>query len=290
MQGISVRQRQTVVEQLEERSLLSAPWPAPIPAAGLSGVTLRVGQTVAKPAAPVSSPLVIFQILGSSSPNGPFSDTMQVVPGQTVYYEVLGGLASVGTSNIIGSYAITIKTKTAHPKVRGLFYDGINSLNFNLLGSAGNPFQVNFNDAALAANPTTGDDYRMGIGAQPGIPTGNQLLDVRPVQRAGGFAGAAGMELILSGSFTVAANAPAGAISQITGTWGTSCGGFAINCNPATGSGSTKLIISPGSEHGASPFASFATLKLITPANAAPLARGAVPASQALPRKEPLLF
>ncbi|MGA2499560.1 MAG: hypothetical protein ABSH20_17625, partial [Tepidisphaeraceae bacterium] len=225
---------------MEGRFLLSAEWPvlhessfsdvarhvAPVAAKGAAPANhavagVRSGQSVrrlpaAKPSSqPVSSPLVNIEILGSASPNGPFVNSLHVSPGQTVYYEVLGELASIGTVNIqapavntlvAGGKTNTINSKTAHSGVGGPFYDGINSLSFNLVDGAANPIQVSFNAASLATNPSTGDNYSAGIGARPGIARGKQLFDVRPIQRAGVFAGAVSMELILSGSFKVAAN------------------------------------------------------------------------------------
>jgi hypothetical protein len=44
--------------------------------------------------------------------------------------------------------------------------------------------------------------------------------------------------------------------------WGDVAGGFAINCNPANGGGSTKLVITPSTETGANPLVGFAALVL----------------------------
>ena len=219
-----------------------------------------------------SAPLIQISILASATPNGTYTSSLQVQAGETVYYEVLAQLAPVGTSNTQGSVTRTIKTKTAHPGIGTILYDGINSLSFNLADRASNPVQVNFAKDALATNPSTGDSWAAAIDASTGAAHGGQLLGVIAGQRPGGFAGAAGAEAVLTGSFTVAANAPFGKTSTIAGAWGGIDCGLGINSNPATGMGSTKIFATAATENGPSPLLGFAPLTLTTAS--APHTRG----------------
>jgi hypothetical protein len=210
---------------------------------GVDGAAAQTTLTVTIP----PQPLVHITILGSTNPSGPFSPNVQVSPGQSVYYQVLEQLAPVGTAN--GSKTIT--SLTAHPATLPppTGYDGAGSLSFNLLESGG--FGGSFATAALATNPTTGDDWTKGPGASPGTASGSSIGSVRPIQGNGIFAGAVTAEAILTGSFAVASNASAGANGSIGGAWTSGgSGSFQINSNPADGTGGSKVFITGGDPNG----------------------------------------
>jgi len=198
--------------------------------------------------------LVEVKVLGSTNQAGPFTDVVVASPGQTVYYQTVVQLAAVGATN--GTR--TIATRTPRPTVATLGYDGIGGLSFTLTADSGVSFS---SDAAISST----DGWTSGLGAGPGTRTSvnggtnNRLLDVRPVQTTGGFAGANYDSLMLTGSF-VAGSANA----QIAAAYGTINGGFSYNSNTSTGANTigNKPTIAAGSEPS---LVSFASLTVAVP-------------------------
>jgi hypothetical protein len=218
--------------------------------------------TPAIPAPVVSSPLVHVHILASATLNGTYMSSLTVTPGEKVYYEVFAELSKVGTTHVVGTNTLQILHKTHHPGVGTLNYDGIGSLSFNLVDSG--EFTGTFGAAALATNPTTGDNYDGFVSASNGAPDGAELLGVRGIQAPGRFAGATEFEEVLTGTFTVASNAKTGSVSHIQGKWGSEAGAIAINSNPKTGEDSTKVLITSATESSGNPLVVFAPFSLRT--------------------------
>ncbi len=201
---------------------------------------------------PPSQPLVNIQILASASPNGPFTSSLVVSPSETLYYEVVGQIAPVGTTN--GSYTITSLTSA----------DGINSLSFNLLNPASGTLPISFASSTLATpstNPAAAFSWAYlsssnGIPQSVGNGTNNQLTGVRPVHWPGVFSAALAPDPILLGSFTVGSSVAPGGTSQITGSYGGTPGGFKIN------NGANTIFITSTTENSGSPLMGFSPLTL----------------------------
>jgi hypothetical protein len=183
------------------------------------------------------------QILASSTQNGTYTTSLVVTPGQTVYYEVVGQLAPVGTSNTKG----TINTITSA--------DGANSLSYTLTDSTSNPVQISFNSDAALQSGFTG-----GSGANAGTASGNSLTLVRPIQAPGVQAGGLTQTLIETGTFLVSAAAPAGSTGVVTGSYAGKATGLKINA----GANSVLLV---NSDSASDPVLGFAPLTLTTAAD-----------------------
>ncbi len=172
-----------------------------------------------------SLPLYNIQILASANQNGPYSSSLNVVPGGTYYFEAVGQLAPIGTSNTQGT-----TTKTITSEVAGV--DGANSLSLNLLDLGSSAIPISFSTATLASastTPSSAADWDAGTGASPGTPTStgggnlNELLNARPIHAPGVFtgvnAGAAGSEVIEFGTFVVASSVAPGSAAQVAGSF-----------------------------------------------------------------------
>jgi endonuclease/exonuclease/phosphatase family metal-dependent hydrolase len=213
----------------------------------LSGAPVTASLTVTPP----PPPLVNIQILASASPSGPFTSSLVVSPSETLYYEVVGQLAPIGTTN--GSYTITSLTAA----------DGINSLSFNLLDPATDTLPISFVTSTLATpstNPPAASSWD-NFTSNPGTPTSvggaslNELSDVRPAHAPSVYTGALAPDVILLGSVQVASSLPPGASSQITGSFGGTNGLIKINNGAA-------VIITSTTESSDSPIVGFAPLTL----------------------------
>jgi endonuclease/exonuclease/phosphatase family metal-dependent hydrolase len=215
----------------------------------LSNNPLSVTLTVTPP----SLPFVDLEILASASPTGPFVSSLSVTPAETVYFEVVGQLAPVGTTN--GTHTITSLTSV----------DGINSLSFDLLDSDVSTLPISFISSILATQSTTpaaAASWSAGISAGTGAPqsvdggTDNELTNVRPSHAPGVFTAGSAADVIELGSFTVASSAAQGGTSQITGSFGGVTSGFQIN------NGSQKLFLSNDTENSPNPLMSISPVSL----------------------------
>ena len=184
------------------------------------------------------APLINLSIQGSIDGGNTFSSTLNVSAGQSIAIQVLGQLAPVGTSN---SHANTTSI------VSGT--DGINSLAFNLIDSAGGAFNV--------ASLTLGSGWNGGSGFGVGTVSGNTLSDVRPIQAPGVFAGATSPSVLLTGTFTVGSFSGS-STETLGGAWattGTTSGAFKID------SGSSKVITTT-TEASTDPYVGYSPLTL----------------------------
>ncbi len=214
---------------------------------GLAAVALVLGLSASTATA---GPLITLSVEGSTSPGGPFSSSLTVQADTTYYYEVLIQMSAIGT--VDGTHTINSLVQNV---------DGNNSLSFNLNDTGTSPVPISFNGSGALTN-----GYQNGIGAQGGTPTGNNLIDARPIQSPGVFVGVpstlsapAAMPpplLVMTGTFTTG-SVVSGLSSIIDGSFYGSTSSIKINDGGA-------VIISSSSENGASPIVGYEGLTLKT--------------------------
>lgn len=180
-----------------------------------------------------AAPLYLESVLGSATPGGPYTSTLSVTPGETVYFEVVGKFAPIGTTNAGTSSTITSITPAPNKSTTG--YDGVNSASYNLTAS-GN-FTGVFTGATLTTTP---DNWAGSLGSSAGTPTGATLTAARPINAPGIYAGA-GSTQFETGMFVVAAGA--NGTATIVGNPGGDSSFLEFNTNPSTGTGGTKLQV-----------------------------------------------
>lgn len=145
-----------------------------------------------------------------------------VTPGQTVNYRLTAQMAPVGTTNsaqslpdddVLGHLRMISELDPAQ--------DGINAVRLNIFQRTSAAIQVDF-----TAPATLDSLFNMGTGRSPGTlaPRGNgfnNLVDFRAIGGGGAFAGRGldGPITLATGSFSVAADAPLGATSEILMDW-----------------------------------------------------------------------
>jgi hypothetical protein len=203
-----------------------------------------------------ADPLYNISILASTSQNGPYTSSLEVQPGQTYYYEVVGQVAPIGTVN--GPRTITSQSAA----------DGANSLSVNILANGSNPIQIGFNSSALALTSTIPSSVADWNGA-PGFSAGtiadngggmhNAINLARPIHAAGVVSGGLSPDVILFGSFTVdSAPLGPGLLSLVTPSFGGVASTFKYN------SAANTAFVSSSTENGATPYLGFAPLTLTT--------------------------
>jgi hypothetical protein len=193
-----------------------------------------------------SAPLVYLYLVGRQAGSvASFSRSVQVVPGDTVEYQVLFQMAPLGTSN-------TQYTSGGIPTTRTLQYwkaarAGGNSMSLDLFQNPNDPVQIDLHPATLNEDPSPqlNDSWASGTGANAGRLVSragsqfNDLIGIRPIHAPGVFTGvdvnnSSYLEVVLSGTFTIP-QAVSGEGSMVRLRWGTTntltSGGFAINGN-----------------------------------------------------------
>lgn len=174
--------------------------------------------------AAMAAPLVNLSILGSTTNGGSYTGSLSVTAGETIYYEVVGQMSPVGTTNSFASKTITSLTPST---------DGISSLSYILQDAGANPIQISFNsDAALGNGFQSGTGAKAGTLASLGGGTNNELTTIRPIEPNGTYVGVSAANtpapiVIETGSFVV--DAVGGSGSQVAVSWGGTGSGFKIN-------------------------------------------------------------
>jgi autotransporter-associated beta strand protein len=177
-----------------------------------------------------ATPLVDMSILASPTPNGTYTNSLTVTPGETVYFEVTGEIAPVGTAD----NGKTITSLTPAPN-GDTGYDGIDSMSFTL--TDGGNFTGNFTASALKS------EWSQQLGNSPGTGLNTSTLTgVRPINATGVYDGAIAPTVFVTGNFTIPSGAGAGMTSTITGKFGGTSSFFNFNTNPSTG-------ITPTADH-----------------------------------------
>jgi hypothetical protein len=169
----------------------------------------------------LAAPFCQLSILGSTSPSGPYTSTLTVTPGETIYYEVqLLALTSVGSTYT--NTSITVAGATIGSS------DGVNSLaSLDLLQTAANGVALSFNSTTTGTGGSVGGGiiaggFDGGTGVSGGAPMARgatgyfDLQGVRLVQATGTQVLPQTALNILSGSFTVMA-ATSGGAAQLSG-------------------------------------------------------------------------
>jgi len=134
-----------------------------------------------------AQPLVSVFIQGNTNGGSNYTSSLAVLPGQTVFYEVLEQIAAPGSSNsngYNGPPAIVLGTQTSA--------DGVNSMSLNLTDTAG----------ATLAQPALASSWQSGTGFTAGTASGNTVSGVFGIQSPGTFVGGTSPSVILTGSFT----------------------------------------------------------------------------------------
>lgn len=203
-------------------------------------------------AAPLVNLSLVGRVVGSGSA---FSSQLNNIPsGTQVEYQLIADVAPVGT--VRG--AITINSLTKSQATTG---DGVNNLKIDLVTVLGGGGVVTFGaGGTLNGDPDatlTGDSWANGTGASGGVPTGNDLLGVRPAHSTG-LQSAIDPEVVMTGQFTFTGNAD---LMTVVGMRWASGGAGSGKVN----GGANNLIISASSEGGADPFVSYAPLQLNVP-------------------------
>jgi hypothetical protein len=188
---------------------------------------------------------VDVQVLGNTNGGSTYSSSVNVTPGQTVFYEVVEQLAAPGVSN-------TIKGYTLGTQVSGT--DGVNSLSLNL----------NDADGAILSTPTLVNGWSGANGTSPGSVSGESITGINAAQGAGVFVGATSPSQILTGSFVAGSSAT----DKFSGSWnfgGAGGGTGGVKVLTTTGSKSLSLGGAPGaSEASADPYVGYSPLTLFT--------------------------
>jgi hypothetical protein len=191
----------------------------------------------------MAAPLVDVSILGSTTNGGTYTGSLTVSAGETIYYEVVGQMAPVGT--VDGTKSITSLTAGT---------DGISSLSYNLLDAGTNPIQISFNsDAALPAMFQGTSNTAGGLTSVSG-GSNNEVAGARPILVVGDpLVGVGSNALIESGSFVV--DSVSDTSSQVVATFAGSFSGFKLN-------GGTPLTATSTTEGGANPYFGYTPLTL----------------------------
>jgi hypothetical protein len=185
---------------------------------------------------------VDLTLLGSTSATGPYTSSLTVNAGETIYYEVEVELAPVGTVD---------GTHTIKSKVNGT--DGVNSLSLNLTGVGSIP--VTFTTPTVA---TSWSGISAGLSA--GTPSTDGVNGIRVGQAPGVYTGANSESIVLTGSFTTGSSLAHNLNSVITMDFNGATSGFRYN------DGTTAFMTS-SSEGGANPYAGYVGLTLTTAAS-----------------------
>jgi hypothetical protein len=209
--------------------------------------------------APVSvqaSSFFNMRLVASTDVNGPYSPTVAVNPGQTVYYQLMGAMAPLGTVNVQGATARTINSL-----VPGT--DGALSFWADLFQTAGAGIQVDFQSVGVLA--TYPHDWSAGLGSN-----GGQLLarpstaynDLSAVRgQAATVFGAITEEVTMTGSFVVGTVVNDDELDMrwtTNTTVGTRTAALKIN-------GNVGVPVTQATETGADPFIGFTPLTLQVP-------------------------
>ena len=178
-----------------------------------------------------AAPFLTARLLGSTSAGGPFTSSVNVTAGDTVFYQVQITLGNEGASNATTGTTI-VNWVPSNGSVSPTA--GLQSLLFSLTQSAGDGIQSNFS-AGAAGTTTGGGTWGAGLGSQVGTPTArgngnNNLVNVRLFRESGNFDGVAGAPVasgqadpspavletlgIANGSFTIATGGTSGTVNM----------------------------------------------------------------------------
>ena len=196
-------------------------------AAGAVGVTANSAS---------AAPFLTASLLGSTAgPGGPFTSSLNVTSGQTVFYQVQITLGAQGSNNASATSTPIVNWVPSNGATAPTA--GLQSLLFSLTQSAGDSIQSNFSTAA-AGTSTGGGTWGLGPGSSAGTPTtrgngNNNLTNVRLFRESGNFDGVAGTPVangeatgsesletltIATGSFTIASSGASGQVKiDLTG-------------------------------------------------------------------------
>jgi hypothetical protein len=199
---------------------------AALAAAGVAGLAGSTAQ---------AAPFLTARLLGSTSAGGPFTSSVNVGAGDTVFYQVQITLGAEGASNSTTGTTIVnwVPSNGSTSPTSGL-----QSLLFSLTQSSGDGIQSNF-ASGVAGTSTGGATWGGGVGSTVGTPTArgngnNNLLNVRLFRPSGDFDGVAGAPVaagqadpspavletlaIANGSFTIASSGASGTVKlDLTG-------------------------------------------------------------------------
>jgi len=144
---------------------------------------------------------VTASLLGSHSAGGPFTSSLSVAPGDTVFYQIHAQLAPQGTTNSSQSAnnGTIADWKISHDAPSTTFQtSGLSAIRFTIDQAAADPIQVNL-ATPVAATTTNNLSWSSGVGATGGTPTANRganndLVNVLLTRSAGEFDGIAGTD------------------------------------------------------------------------------------------------
>jgi len=181
-----------------------------------------------------AAPYVTVSLLGSHNVGGPYTSSLSVAPGDTIFYQVHAQLAPQGTTN--ASQSATNGTindwKISKDAPTGTqITSGLGSIRYTIDQAAADPIQVNLTTPVTAGN--TGNDSWAGTGSSLGTPTArgngnNDLVNVLMTRAGSGeFDGIAGVDspagtanpqetledlIISTGQFTVSTGGSSGTV------------------------------------------------------------------------------
>ena len=195
----------------------------------LAAAALVVGLTAGTASA---GPLYNLDVLGSTSLNGTYSDSLTVQANTTYYYQVVLD-ANIGATN--GS-----NTETSA--------QGAVTLSMNVNDTSTRPIPVTFNNGALV------NGFNQGTSEAVGTQGGTGISGIIPAQAPATYA----LGEVYTGTFTTGSQAATPSLSSLVDlSWGAFAGSVEIN-------GSTHVFVTVAGEAGTDPVVDFNPLTLTT--------------------------
>ena len=189
-----------------------------------------------------AAPFVNVQVLGSLTSGSGYVSSVNVTTGQTVFYEVVGQIATGTPNNANKNYTL------AQPQTAS---DGINSIGFDL----------NNADATATLNSDTlTNGFNAGNGSSNGVTSGQSVSAIFAALSPGSVAGASAPIQILTGSL----KAGSAKSDLFTGIFDGSAGIDVNATKVSSGITTDATPFSPSSttETGANPYISFTPLTI----------------------------
>jgi hypothetical protein len=192
-----------------------------------------------------ASPYITLSVLGSTDGQN-FSNNLSITPDETLYFEIVGAIAPVGTTN-----SNTVKSITSQSSST----DGLGSTKFNLNDSNATAISV-----ASYSNLALQSGLAAGSGPSTGTVSGSNLTAIRPIGANGVFAfgTAASPFTVLTGQISLGSNLVANTPVTLDGAW-YSGGAGSLKLN----SGANTALLSNTSEVASGdPYEAYAPLTL----------------------------
>ena len=185
---------------------------------------------------------VTVQVLGSTTQNGSYTSSLSAKSGTTVYYEVIGEIATGTPTNNNKKYTL------AQPQTST---DGINSIGFDL---------NNGDSSAKISSAALAPGWNGGNGNSPGTITGRSVTAVFAAQSPGVVAGGTSFVTIFTGALVTGSAASDAFSAVFDGSAGIDVNATKISSGVTTDG--TPFSPSGTTETGADPYINFAPLTI----------------------------